>query len=101
MPRPGAPGVDARAAGPPRPSVGRRRLGGVRGRGGGVRAQARERLAAVGGNTDLGAPKLELRAGPCGAPASPKGLEGMVDQEVARSPALLPSAVRPSRGGNR
>lgn len=40
--------------------------------------------------------KLAFRAGPGAASASPKGPAGIVDQEVARSPALLQSGGHPS-----
>lgn len=100
---PVTPAVGAHAAGPPRSSAGRGRPGGVSGRGGWGRARAGEPPAALGtpGGDPRpgggGAPKLVLRAGLVGAPASLKGLVGSADQEVARAPALLQSGGRPSR----
>lgn len=69
-------------------------------RGGGVRAQAGERPAALGGyqrpSQQGGAPKLALRDGPVAALALTEGPAGIVDQEVARSLALLQSGCLPS-----
>lgn len=104
--RAGGPRVGARAACPlgQRPSRGVGGSAGVHGRGGGARARAHERPAALGGDPGPGTPKVGGAGRACGAPSPPTGLagdRGPGSRTVPGAPSKWRPALRVEATGDR
>lgn len=80
----------------PRPPRGVGGAVGVRGRGGGARAQAHERPAALGATPAREPPKLEVRAGPVERPRPRRGRRGSGTRKPLGPLRSFPVAARPS-----
>lgn len=94
----------ARAAGPlgPRPSRGVGGSAGVHGRGGGARAQAHERRAALGGDPGTGTPQSwRCGPGPWSPRAPDRGGRGSWTRKSHGPPRSFRVAAGPPGGGNR